>query len=306
MATWEAWECAAQVGHIRYLYDLRIEGKNAVSHIRLCTGRTEVTFNGAIFKPYPVKHSDITFNLVDAETSLELASSKALAELFVKHSPPTIMLTIWRWRRELNSAVSLFTGQFAEAGLDNHIFKVKFNTAIGASNSNMVTYYTQRHCNHDMYGAFCGLQFSDLRVAWSAQTWDVAGPRLLTTQGFTFDQVYWSKGMVFYTIKVIDGEYDFEFEGSNTIRSIIQNGNDAQVELKYPLSPYLLKTGELVMAPSCNLEAVRCRDIFGNAARFAGWPDMPLRNYSAVDATKEGTGTRGSCGGPVDPNTQPW
>lgn len=289
-ASQNAWDRAVASGHIRYLYKFTFLGRTVTSIVPYCTGREELTVDGVTYKPYPCAHEEIKQDEVDAETSVRVPASRLWIEMVIRNSP-RLKLEIFRWREELNAAVSIFFGNMLTAGLvENHI-AIKFGSPIGASNTELITYYTQRYCNHDLYGQYCGLNFDAFKMV--LPTWTQIANRSIDV-GTPLDINYWVNGLMFYTIVVDDSTYTFDLEQCNTFRSI--QGNI--INTKYPVSQFIDTVQPITIAPNCLLDLGRCRDMMGNLARACAWPDMPRSNYSAMDVTAIGKGNTGNIGRP--------
>lgn len=285
-----AWDRAVASGHIRYLYKFTFQGKTLTSIVGYCTGREELTVDGVIYKPYPCAHAEIKQDEVDAETTVNVPASRLWIEMTIRNSPK-LKLEIFRWRQELDAAVSIFYGNMLSSSLGETTIGLKFGSPIGASNTELITYYTQRYCNHDLYGQYCGLKFDAFKMEIPA--WTQVANRTIDI-GQALDADYWVNGLIFYTITVDDSTYTFDLEQCNTFKSI--SGN--YLTLKYPISQFIDTAKSLVVAPNCLLDLSRCKGMMGNLPRGCCWPDMPRANYTALDATAIGKGNGGNIGRP--------
>lgn len=289
MATWQQWEQAVAAGHIRYLYRIQFKGRTMVTDVPYITGREPLTYNGVTYLPHPCVHEDIKFDEISAETSLKIPAAKLWIETCLKHSPK-VSLEIFRWREELNDAQSLFYGTLINTSFADTDIVMNFGTPIGASNVQLVTYYTQRYCNHDMYGQYCGLDFDSLKLELPEYIFETS--RRVDLGGRVLNTEYWKNALVFYTIKVTDGMYEFKIEESNMVKII---DGDALV-LKYAVSKYVDTDEPIYIAPNCLLNLDRCKGIHGNLPRACAWPDMPRSNYTMMDVTSIGKGNNGNIG----------
>lgn len=287
-----AWDRAVASGHIRYFYKFVFHGRTITSIVPYCTGREIMPFDGVDFKPYPCAHEEMKFDEVDAETSIKLPASRLWIEMTIKHSPK-LTVEVFRWREELADATSIFYGNMLSSSLSENLISLKFGSPIGASNTELITYYTQRYCNHDLYGQYCGLDFEAFKQVIPAGSWTQIGPRSIDV-GMPLDFNYWVNGLLFTTIKVDDMTYSFDLEQGNTFKSV----QGSIINLKYPLSQFLDTTRDITIAPNCLLDLSRCASLMGNLPRSCAWPDMPRSNYAAMDVTALGKGNSGNIGRP--------
>lgn len=288
----KAWDRAVASGHIRYLYKFTFQGRTITSIVPYCTGREELTVNDVTYKPYPCAHDEMKWDEVDGETKIRLPAVRLWLEMVIKHSP-RLKVEVFRWREELQSAVSIYYGNMLSASLAENIINIAFGSPIGASNTELVTYYTQRYCNHDLYGQYCGLKFDAFKQVIPAGSWTQVGQRAIDI-GTPLDFDYWTNGLLFTTIKVDDGTYAFDLEQGNTFKNV----QGSVVTTKYPLSTFLDTTKDITIAPNCLLDLGRCKSMLGNVARACAWPDMPRTNYTALDVASIGKGNTGNIGRP--------
>ncbi len=291
-ASSKAWDRAVASGHIRYFYKFTFLGRTITSIVPYCTGREEMPEDGVIFKPYPCAHEEIKSDEVDSETKVRLPASRLWIEMVIKNSP-RLKLEIFRWREELSASTSIFYGNMLSAALAENVISVSFGSPIGASNTELITYYTQRYCNHDLYGRYCGLDFDALKQVIPAGSWTQVGPRSIDI-GAPLDFNYWTNGLLMTTIKIDDGTYSFDLEQGNTFKSV----QGSVITTKYPLSTFLDTTAPITIAPNCLLDLSRCKAMMGNLSRACAWPDMPRSNYTAMDVTAIGKGNSGNIGRP--------
>lgn len=290
--TWNAWQIAAASGHIRYLYKFVIEGRISDTIIGYCTGSDEVTFDDVTYVPFPCAHEEIKRTSDDAETQINLAASKLWLSLLFMNNPKKLHVEIIRYRTELLDGATLYRGAMRERTIQTNVIKISFGSSFAASATNMITYYTQRYCNHTQYSQYCGMLFDDFKQAIPAAGYTLDSRkviRLTPDYQLNLGANYWRELILIYTVTVTDGDYTFSFEQDNIARSVTPD----TITLKYPLNANVDVTNDMVIAPNCLLELPRCRDVFGNLHNACGWPDMPLRNYAAMDASQLGKGEGG-------------
>lgn len=290
-STWQQWERAVAAGHMRYLYRIQFKGRTMVTDIPYVTGREPLEFEGITYLPHPCVHEDIKFDEIGAETVLKVPAAKLWIETCLKHSP-RVSLEVFRWREELADAQSMFYGNLVNTSFADADINMDFGTPLGAANVQLVTYYTQRYCNHDMYGQYCGLDFDSLKLEVDNYLFETN--RRVDLGGMSLDKEYWKNALIFYTIKVTDGMYDFHIEESNMVKSM----EGGTLVLKYAVSQYIDTTMPIYIAPNCLLNLDRCQANFGNLPRACAWPDMPRANYTMMDVTSIGKGNNGNIGGP--------
>jgi len=287
---WEQWERAVTSGHIKYLYKIQFVGREHTTVVPYTTGRESAIFEGVEYRPHPCIHEDIKHDEVGAETSIKVPAAKLWIETCLKHNPK-VTLEIFRWREELGSAQSMFFGNLVETTFADTDIVMEFGTPLGAANVQLITYYTQRYCNHDMYGQYCGLNFNALRQKWSV--YNVIDNRRIDINT-TLDEIYWQNALFFYTVKLTDGIHEFLIEESNMVRGFDQT----EIITKYPISQYLDTAEDIILAPNCLLDLSRCKNMLSNLTRACAWPDMPRANYTMLDVTAIGKGGGGNIGRP--------
>lgn len=292
LETWKAWDAAVASGHINYLYKITFHGRNTDTIVPYVTGREEITFDGVTYLPHPCIHDEIKQDEVGAETGIRIPAARLWIETCLKHDP-RVSLEILRWRDELNDAQSMFYGTLKETTFAGSDINLSFGNPLAAANVMLITYTTQRFCNHQMYGKLCGLDFDKYKVEFPE--YEIQYPRTIHVPGASFDPDYWESGVFIYSAAVTDGVRVFNIEQSNMLRSV---GSDS-FELKYPLSPYFDTTVPILLAPNCLLDPKRCKRIFSNSVRATAWVDMPRSNYSALDVTQMEEGDWGTIGAPV-------
>ena len=291
LTLWQKWENASVVGHIRYLYKFEFPSRTKTTYVTYCTGRQDVGFDGHIYTPHPCVHGDIQKTQNDSEVGIQLGASPMWVEAVITNICRKLNLTIYRYRQEMLDAVAIFKGFANEYSIRNNVISMKFLGGLGDGNSNIILYYTQAHCNHDMYGNFCGLNFNDMKVEIPAGGWAVDTKKtIILLPEFAFDPTYWNNALLMYDIVVDENDHTFIYEQDNMAHTVAGNA----FVTKYPISNLVRPTEyPLTVAPNCNLSLHRCRDIFGNMARSCGHPDLPLINYAQVDSTAGGRATGG-------------
>lgn len=292
MISWHAWDKATISGHIVYLYRITFKGQVEDSVIAYASGRETKTFDGTEFLPHPCVHEEIKEDEIGAITTIKVPAAVMWIETCLKHNP-SLTLEIFRWREEKQTAHLLFFGTHKQTTFADTDILIDFGNPLAASNVKLITYYTQRFCNHDMYGQFCGLRFDDFVQEFSG--YEVLDHRRIRVEGASFDPDYWKSGLFFYSILISDNTYTFTIEQSNMIRNI---ENEDTLVVKYPLSNHLNTGRPIHIAPNCILDLDRCAKFFSNAQRATAWPDMPRSNYTTVDVTQIGEGNQGNIGVP--------
>lgn len=301
IAQWDAWEKAGTVGHIRYLYEFRIPGYLHETVIRYCTGNDIIEYMGASYYPHPCKHEGIKRTSSSDETTLSLAASKLWLLMVFEGNVKKINVKVMRYRIELGKAIILFNGAVSKYSMANNVLTLECVSAYQAAEAMLTIYYTQMHCNHDLYGTFCGVSFDDYKAVIPGGNWTLSGNRGIDLHGnFFLDQSYWKDCLVVYdtivTEKVMDIEYEIVFETDNMAQAVGRN----TLLLRYAVSRIVNPAQtDLHIAPSCNLLLERCRDVMGNLPRACGIPDMPLSNPSTTDClNKENYGAPWNAPGP--------
>ena len=280
---WGAWEKAGMVGHMRDLYRFVIPGRVHDTIVRYCTGSDSVTYEGETYYPHPCKHDSIKRNSSSDETSISLAATKFWLTAIFDGTIKRLDVTIQRYRTELERAVTLFTGQANKHTLANNIMTIECASSYEASQAMLMVYYTQTHCNHDIYGPYCGMSFDACKHIIPAGQWRKVSGRTIQLKGdFHLDQVYWKDCLVIYDINVDDEETDqtILFETDNMAQAIGSQSIMTRYAISGLVDPF--KT-DLTIAPNCCLLPERCRDIMGNLARSCAFPDLPLYNPTTTD-----------------------
>ena len=286
---WDSWEKAGVVGHIRYLYEFRIPGYMHETIIRYCTGNDIISYQGNDFYPHPCKHDGIKRTSSSDETTISLAASKLWLLVVFEGNVKKISVRVFRYRIEQQKAIILFNGVVNKYSMANNIMSLECVSAFQAAEAMLIIYYTQMHCNHDLYGTFCGLKFNDYRQKIPAGNWTLSGNRAIDLHGnFYLDQTYWKNCLVIYDVlvkeEVDDIEYEIVFETDNMAQSVGRN----TMLLRYAVSRIVNPAQtDIYIAPSCNLQLERCRDVMGNLPRACAIPDMPLQNPSATDCLND-------------------
>lgn len=298
---WDAWQKASASGHIRYLYKFTVDGRVDDTVIGYCTGSDVITYDGVTYIPYPCVHEEIKKEADDAETSINIAANKLWLSLLFLNNPRKLHGEIIRYRTELLMGATLYRGDMKNRTLNNNVIKLEFGSSFASSNTNMITYYTQRFCNHAQYDYYCGLNFDELAIEVPAAQYEIEGRKTIHfVDGFTLNtgNDYWKNLILLYTVSLTEDGFTFRYEQDNIANLVTPEA----VTLKYPLSAIMDDTAHITLAPNCLLQLTRCKNLFGNLPRACGWPDMPLKNYAALDATQEGKGD----GGPRSaPNKSP-
>lgn len=284
---WSAWEKAGMVGHIRYLYRFVIPGRIRNTVIRYCTGSDPIEYNGEVYSPHPCKHDTVKRTSSTDETSVSLAATKFWLTAIFEGTIKRMDVTIQRYRVELGRAVTLFTGVANKYTLAKNIMTIECASSYEASEAMLMVYYTQTHCNHDLYGPYCGLAFDAYKHVIPAGAWRKISSRTIDLKGnFFLDQIYWKDCLVIYDVEITDEETEENilFETDNMAQAIGQNTIMTRYAISSMVDPF--KT-QLVIAPNCCLLLERCRDVMGNLARACAWPDIPLFNPTATDLAND-------------------
>ena len=293
---WKAWDDAAHSGHVVYLYKFTLSGKNSQDTcFRYCTGTQPTTYEGEVYRPRVCRHGDIQITMQDATASIEMVATTAWIVLLIDNTPNKLHLNIVRYRPDISMGKQLYSGDYRGCELHTNIFKLSFGSSFTASDVDMITYYTQRYCNHAPYQRYCGLSFDAYKHVVPAGEWEVVGRKSVNiiSPGLSLDPSYWAECVITYPVTVTEEGEDVTFELDN----MAVNSGGKYIQTRYPISVYAdPKKAALTIAPNCMLQLRRCRDVFGNLPRACAWPDMPLKNYTALNSVTAGTGT----GGPVN------
>jgi len=280
---WAAWEKAGMVGHIRYLYRFEIPGRQRNTIIRYCTGSDSVTWGGEVYSPHPCKHDSVKRDASADTTSVSLAATKFWLTAVFEGTIKRMNVTVMRYRVELERAVTLFTGVANKYSLNKNIMTIECGSAYEAGEAMLTVYYTQTHCNHDLYSPYCGMNFDATKHVIPAGQWRKVSSRTIDLKGnFFLDQVYWKDCLVVYDVEINDEETEEHilFETDNMAQAIGRNSIMTRYAISGLVDPF--KT-DLIIAPNCCLLLERCRDVMGNLSRACAWPDMPLFNPTATD-----------------------
>lgn len=293
IAQWDAWEKGGVVGHIRYLYQFRIPGRNHDTLIHYCTGSDVIEYEGETYLPHPCKHDGIKRDASTDETTVSLAADALWLTMIFEGNVKKVDVVIRRYRIELKKAIVLFNGTVNQHSMANNVMSLSCISSYQAADAMLIVYYTQMHCNHDLYGTFCGLDYDAYKVKIPAGQWTVSGNRAIDLHGNYFlDQNYWKNCLVIYDVDITetydDIDYTIVFETDNMAQSVGRN----TLLLRYAVSSLVKPaTTDLYLAPSCCLLLERCRDVMGNLPRACSIPDMPLSNPTTSDClNKENKG----------------
>jgi hypothetical protein len=279
--TWDMWERTTYAGHVIYLYKISILGIFTENHVRYCTGANSVTFNDEVYVPYPCVHSEIKKSIDDEETTVKFAGSKMWITVLLEHTPHRVNVEIYRYKTDLNMANMIYSGDMKKTTLNENIFTLELGSSYAAGKTDLICYYTQRHCNHAPYQYFCGLNFDDwkIRIGWG-EWWLNGSKNVILPASFTLDSEYWRECVLLYQSLFIEDGQEYFFELDN----VAVSAGGRVITTKYPVSCDVDPSqSALYFAPNCILSLKRCRDIFGNLAHSCGWPDMPLKNYASID-----------------------
>lgn len=145
----------------------------------------------------------------------------------------------------------------------------------------------QRGCNWSLGDARCGLDVESAGYAWGATAGasgvDAIGPTLEVTLGVT--PAVYAVGSAVEQATWFDGGTLVVGSGATLERIPIVRATIPDVAAPTTATLALLRGSAalaagaaLVLLPGCARTLAACRDKFGNARRFGGFPDLPQRN----------------------------
>ena len=291
MSKWSFWEEHTYMGHVAYLYQISLIGKRRTTTIGYCTGKEPISWKGQTYIPYPCAHGELTSDLEDVKGSISFAANQMWIDILITNMPNKIKVVVTRYKHDIAQGKVIFVGNMNSFDLTKNVFKLDCSSSFAAANSDMITYYTQRHCNHEQYGYYCGLNFDTYKLPLANYT--MLDRRTIQIDA-SLDSKYWANFVLIYSVSVPVTMGDWTHTVEYDLENIAANMTGNIATLKYPLSLHFPKRASAIeIAPNCNLSLVRCRDHFGNLPRATAWPDMPLQNYTAADATQCGKGRGG-------------
>lgn len=259
---------------------------------------TWVCYPKLTYKPWPCKHETIRESLDDATAEVSFAATPMWMDLLLGSMSVDIDVQICRFRWETHDAYMLYKGRMESCSLNSGVFNLKFSATWNSGNADVPLYFTQRHCNHAPFSAICGLDVEKFIVKVKPNDWFIhERQNIILSESIALDPEYWKECIVLYLAKYTDiveqadgstKEVNYAFAGDN----IATYANGRSISLKNTISCYVdPTTTPLLLIPNCCLNLQRCRDIFGNLRRATAWPDMPLKNYAALDVATTGKGT---------------
>jgi len=298
--SWQTWEEAVTVGHVIYLYQFDFYSTYSdTTSVGFCTGRSEIVYNGLTFYPRPIVHSAIKFTYGDVDTTIHLPATKYWIDIFFKTEFLKCDLTIYRYKEELNGAIILFKGKYKKASLKTTTIDVEFGLGLNLANSEVITYWVQRYCNHIIYDKYCGLSQDAYKAEYT--NFNITGDNVVELPsspyflGDSFDD-FWREGLVILMGGVeIPNVTFFELPVPNLIASVL---SPTSFSLKWNIPDYVMNYAnkKITILPNCIGDLDRCKLLFGNLPRACGWPDMPSNMLTSDTLSDTSVRNRGNIG----------
>lgn len=250
------------------------------------------------YKPWPCKHESIREAVDDATAEVSFAATPMWMDLLLGSMNVDVEVRICRFRWETHDVYMLYSGKMDSFSFNSGVFTLKCSATWNSGEADVPLYYTQRHCNHTPFSSMCGLYPGKFMLTIPAGQWYVhERQNIILSEAYNLDSEYWKECIalypVFYTdiVEMPSGktkEVKYAFTGDNI--AVYVKGRS--LSFKNTISCYAdTEKSPLVLIPNCCLNLQRCRDIFGNLRRATAWPDMPLKNYAALDVETTGKGT---------------
>lgn len=294
---WDAWEDATLVGHVIYLYKFAVSGMRRTTAFHYCTGTTNITYDGAVYRPWPCIHKEIKHTVDDSTASVDLAASKGWISILFENTPRKVEVSIYRYKTDIDMAFCLFNGEVRKHSLEVNRLSLSCGSSFAAANTDLLLYYTQRFCNHAQYQYFCGMQFDSYAVVIPPGKWSLTTRKTIKlADEYDLDGSYWKELIILYESRFTENGEELLFELDNLAVSVSKNIIGAKFPVSCNTDP---ERDALTIAPNCMMNLQRCRDVFGNLPRSCAWPDMPLKNFAAIDVEQSGKGTGGPLGPPA-------
>ena len=248
----------AEMQGLPEMYDFVYAG----NHERYTTWPEDIVFLGTTFQTAPIKRSGFTFDKEFSSVRCTISAPVTAGfERFVTNTPlePTT-LTIYRaLKSDLTDYSILFVGLILTVGFSNRIAQ-----AICESNSGILNHETPRivyqsYCNHEIFDAGCGLDYTAYIVNAVVT---VSGSTLSSATFDTYDDGYFNIGRVQY--------------GAD--ERLITDHTGTDLEIHMPFDSTLVDGSSVVVYPGCDGKPDTCR-VFNNFEdHFLGFPYIPSKN----------------------------
>lgn len=254
-------------------------GTGATTRFTYCDSDMPVEHDVDIYTPLPIERGEINASgsLDKAELEVEVPEDSPIAELFLVYPPSQVVgLTIFRCHYTgsgFTIPLAVWSGRVLSCSREGYLAKLRCEPISTSMRRVGLRRHYQYMCSHVLYGTACGVNRVDHTTLTTAVGSDV---RSVTVPGQISDQHL--GGIVSWTPvgKPIE---------RRTILRVERNANNNTSRLVTAGVVREVNPGDPVeVAKGCKHTLADCRDVFGNAPAFGGFPYIPLQNPHGTTA----------------------